>query len=59
MESSAISLKIIQDNLNTDNQVDLLVTDIEMPELSGLVHYKKAIELDSKIPIILMTAYGT
>lgn len=58
-ENGAIALKVIQDNLNTENQVDLLVTDIEMPELSGLDLYKKAIELDSKIPIIVMTAYGT
>ena len=59
VENGAIALKVIQNNLNTDNQVDLLVTDIEMPELSGLDLYKKAIELDSKIPIIVMTAYGT
>ena len=58
-ENGAIALKIIQDNLNSDNKIDLLVSDIEMPELSGLDLYKKIIEQKYNIPIIIMTAYGT
>jgi DNA-binding response OmpR family regulator len=59
VENGVLALNFIQNNLNTENQIDLLVTDIEMPEMSGLDLYKKLADLNIKIPIIVMTAYGT
>ena len=59
VENGAIALDVLQKNQNSDNQIDLLVTDIEMPEMSGLDLYRKADELNIKIPIIVMTAYGS
>jgi len=59
VENGALALKVIQENLDSDNQIDFLVTDIEMPEMSGLDLYKKMIDLEIKIPTIVMTAYGT
>ncbi len=59
VENGALALQAIQDNLGSDNQIDLLVTDIEMPEMSGFELYKKTVELNIKVPIIVMTAYGT
>lgn len=59
VKNGAYALKTIQENLDSENQVDLLVTDIEMPEMCGLDLYKKLVELNIKIPIIIMTAYGT
>ncbi|MCF6268247.1 MAG: SpoIIE family protein phosphatase [Melioribacteraceae bacterium] len=59
VENGALALKAIQENLDSDNQIDFLVTDIEMPEMSGLDLYKKLIDLEIEIPTIVMTAYGT
>lgn len=38
---------------------DLLIMDIRMPGMSGLEAFSKFKEIDSKLPIIIMTAYGT
>ncbi len=59
VENGAVALKVIKDNLSTDNQIDLLVTDIEMPEMSGLDLYKSISEQNINIPVIVMTAYGS
>ncbi len=40
-------------------KVDLLVSDIKMPEMSGLQLQSKASAMLPKLPIILLTAYGT
>lgn len=42
-----------------DNPVDLLIMDIRMPGLNGLEAFSKFKEINAKIPIIIMTAYGT
>lgn len=38
---------------------DLLIMDIRMPGISGLEAFSRFKEIDSKMPIIIMTAYGT
>ena len=54
VENGALALKTIQENLNTEDKIDLLVTDIEMPEMSGLDLYKSVSELKINIPIIVI-----
>lgn len=39
--------------------LDLIIMDIRMPEISGLEAFSKFKEIDQKLPIIIMTAYGT
>jgi signal transduction histidine kinase/DNA-binding response OmpR family regulator len=38
---------------------DLLLVDLELPDMSGLEIIKTAKKLDSELPMILMTAYGS
>lgn len=45
--------------LAKDNVVDLVVMDIRMPGMSGLEAFSKFKEIDNKMPIIIMTAFGT
>ncbi len=40
------------------DRYDLVITDIEMPELNGLEMSKKIKEIDSQIPIIVISAYS-
>lgn len=42
-----------------DNAMDLVVMDIRMPGMSGLEAFAKFKEIDNKMPIIIMTAFGT
>jgi two-component system response regulator HydG len=39
-------------------RVDLLVTDLRMPEVDGLKLLERSLALDPKRPVIVMTAYG-
>ena len=41
------------------NEVDLIVSDINMPQMSGDVLLKRVKTLYPDIPMMLMTAYGT
>jgi DNA-binding NtrC family response regulator len=38
---------------------DVVVLDIQMPGLSGLDVFSRLREIDSKLPVVLITAYGT
>jgi two-component system response regulator HydG len=40
-------------------RVDILVTDLRMPEVDGLNLLRSSILLDPSRPVIMMTAYGT
>lgn len=40
-------------------KVDLVISDLSMPEMTGIEFISKFRELAPKIPIILITAYGT
>ncbi|MCF7793670.1 MAG: response regulator [Candidatus Cloacimonetes bacterium] len=38
--------------------IDLLLTDIAMPDMDGYELYKRARDYDENIPIIMMTGFG-
>jgi two-component system, NtrC family, response regulator HydG len=40
-------------------RVDVLVTDVRMPEVDGLALLSLSLRLDPSRPVIMMTAYGT
>ena len=42
--------------LENQDDIDLILTDVNMPELSGISMVKKIREFDNKIPIIFVTA---
>jgi PAS domain S-box-containing protein len=44
--------------LENQDKIDLILTDINMPELNGINMIKKVREFDKKIPIIFATAYS-
>jgi two-component system, NtrC family, response regulator AtoC len=39
-------------------RVDVLVTDLRMPEIDGLSLLRSSVALDPSRPVIMMTAYG-
>jgi DNA-binding NtrC family response regulator len=43
----------------TPNAFDLLLTDLTMPELSGLRLAAEMRAIDNTLPVVLMTGYGT
>ena len=42
-----------------NSDLDLVITDIKMPGLSGLEVLKKAREIDSELPIMIMTGFAS
>lgn len=40
------------------NRYDLIISDIQMPELDGLCLIKKIKEKNTDIPVVLISAYG-
>lgn len=42
----------------TQNHYDLVITDIEMPDLNGLAMSQKIKEIDVQIPIVVISAYS-
>jgi two-component system nitrogen regulation response regulator GlnG len=43
----------------TDQRPDVLILDIRLPDLSGLEACRRFRDLDARVPIILITGYGT
>jgi DNA-binding NtrC family response regulator len=41
------------------DDIDLVLTDVKMPDLSGMDVLQRAREVNRDMPVILMTAYGT
>lgn len=41
-----------------EGNIDLLLTDIAMPDMDGYELYARSKELNEKIPIIMMTGFG-
>ena len=41
-----------------ENNVNLIITDLNMPKLNGIEMIAKIRELDNKIPILILTAYN-
>ncbi len=52
--SGQAALSVLQ-----DSDVDLLITDMKMPQMDGLELMGRAKERDPDLPVIMMTAYGT
>ena len=42
----------------TQNHYDLVITDIEMPDLNGLEMSQKIKEIDPQVPIVVISAYS-
>lgn len=47
------ALTIIQ-----ENKIDVVLSDVRMPEVSGIVLIEKIHKINSRLPVILMTAYA-
>jgi DNA-binding NtrC family response regulator len=43
----------------TEHPPDLVIMDVRMPGMSGLEAFKQLRAIDSKLPVIIMTAFGT
>ncbi len=41
-----------------DNRIDLIMSDMRMPEMSGMELLKEVKEINPEIPVIISTAYG-
>lgn len=46
-------------NILGDKTLDLVILDMRLPGMSGLEIFKKIHEIEPKLPVIIMTAYGT
>ena len=53
-ENGDAALDILQ-----EHPVDLLLTDIRMPDMDGMALLKKTREIDPYITVVIMTAYGS
>jgi len=53
-EHGGIAIQIIQEK---HKSIDLLVTDIKMPEVDGITLVENLRKLDPTIPVIVMSAY--
>ena len=42
-----------------EEKPDLLITDLRMPEVDGLELVTQALQIDSQLPFIVISAYGT
>ena len=49
-----VALKVVR-----EKAFDLVITDMRMPRMEGVTLLRGIRKLDSRIPIIIMTAYGT
>jgi len=41
------------------SQVDLVIMDVRLPRMSGIESFQKIKEIEPKLPVIIMTAFGT
>jgi two-component system, NtrC family, response regulator AtoC len=48
------ALKILQ-----EQYVDVVITDLRMPELDGLELMRRALALEPELPVVIITAHGT
>jgi two-component system nitrogen regulation response regulator GlnG len=42
-----------------ENRPDVVILDVRLPDMSGLDLFRRLHESDAKVPVILMTGYGT
>ena len=57
-ENGQEALDDILESRNTDSPIDLLITDIQMPGLTGLELVDELNRLKMDIPFIVITGYG-
>jgi two-component system response regulator AtoC len=48
------ALRILQ-----EQYIDVVITDLRMPELDGLELMRRALELEPELPVVIITAHGT
>jgi two-component system, NtrC family, response regulator AtoC len=48
------ALRILQ-----ENHIDLVITDLRMPNMDGMELLRRALELDEELPVVMITAHGT
>lgn len=58
-EDGADALRLLEENIEAQEGIDMLVTDIDMPNLSGVELIDELQNLELNIPVIVMTAIGT
>ena len=51
-------LDVYIDDINNNKKIDLIISDINMPNMNGLEMIKNIREFDSEIPVILLTAHS-
>ena len=56
--NGADGLFIYQELLNTNENIDLIISDVDMPKMSGLELLEKIRENDNNIPFIFTTAHS-
>ncbi len=64
LEQEGYEVYVTDDPLTTINlikkiDINLCLIDLKMPKINGIELYKKIREINSNIPVIIMTAYGT
>jgi nitrogen regulation protein NR(I) len=42
-----------------EHHIDLVITDLRMPKLDGMDLLRRVVELDSEMPVVMLTAHGT
>ena len=52
------ALKVLSNELKTCSPIDLIITDIQMPMLTGLKLIEKLQEFSYGIPVLIITGYG-
>ena len=52
------ALKVLSNKLRTGSPIDLIITDIQMPMLTGLKLIEKLQEFNYDIPTLIITGYG-
>ena len=53
-ENGSVALRLSQ-----EHQIDIVLTDLKMPDLDGTVVLQEIRKMERSIPVIIMTAYGT
>ncbi|MEN9578372.1 MAG: hypothetical protein RJA70_1381 [Pseudomonadota bacterium] len=53
-EDGAIGLELLR-----EHHVDLVITDLKMPNLDGMGLLRAALQLEPELPVIIITAHGT